>query len=131
MRTVESIGQTPTFWNRDVIFVANLMGLFFGNEEETRMLAETVGELDSYGGRLLPMLELVYRGGSRNHLVLEREPDPDLVRYFGEVGLSLPGHSVLSHSDYLELGNETEQGSSLVEQLEGLEPRRLDGYVTD
>lgn len=131
MRIIDTIGQSPTFWDRDVIFVANLMGLFFGNEEETRMLADEVGEVDSYGGRLLPMLDLVYRGPGRNHLVLERAPDPALIHYFEECDLSLPDYSVLTHADYLDLGESHGEAGEIVGRVRDLAPARLDGYVTD
>ena len=52
VRVVESRARLPGFWNRNTVFVANLLGLFFENEEQTRMLASEVGEMDSYGGRV-------------------------------------------------------------------------------
>lgn len=136
-KVVNTIGRSPEFWDRNVVFVANLMGLFFGNEEETQMLADAVGEVDSYGGRLLPMLDLVYRGSGKNHLVLEREPESSLAEYFLESGLTLPEVSILSHSDYLEWG-ESHEDHKFEEEVDSI-PRKirehsashLDGYVTD
>ncbi|MDF1861321.1 MAG: ATP-grasp domain-containing protein [Verrucomicrobiales bacterium] len=135
-RVVEAIGKTPGYWDRNVIFVANLMGLFFGNEEETQMLAAEVGEIDSYGGRLLPILNLLYGGKEKNLLVLEHSPDAALTDYFGEIaGLSLPEIAILPHSDYLTLGNRLERGENLQHEASRLicdhEVQCLDGYVTD
>lgn len=134
---IEAPGQLPEFWDRRAVFVANLLGLFFGNEAQTQCLADEVGEVDSYGGRLVPIIDLLYRGGvGENLLVLERAPDASLCRYFEEVaGLSLPNQWILTHRDYLEIGQAVARGESLEERLPA--PIRehaapwLDGYVTD
>lgn len=131
-----TIGTTPRFWDRNVTFVANLLGLFFGNEEETRMLAREVGEVDSYGGRLLPILNLLYAGSDLNLLVLERAPDPFLSEYFeSRAGLSLPEVAILSHREYLELGNDLAQSGvsshPVIEKIGSHATTRVDGYVTD
>lgn len=137
IKVVDTIGKPPQFWDRNVVFVANLMGLFFENEEETQMLADAVGEVDSYGGRLLPMLDLVYRGDGRNHLILERGPDPALSGYFLESGLTLPETSILPHREYLKWG-EKMGDEKLANGSAGIFGRiaehpasYLDGYVTD
>ncbi|MCB1089114.1 MAG: hypothetical protein KDM63_18910, partial [Verrucomicrobiae bacterium] len=70
---IASPGTLPPFWDRNAVFIANLLGLFFGNEEETRLLSEEVGEVDSYGGRLIPIIDLLFAGPGKNLLVLERE----------------------------------------------------------
>lgn len=127
-------GVLPPFWDRNAVFVANLLGLFFGNEEETRLLAEEVGEVDSYGGRLIPIIDLLFAGGGRNLLVLEREPDASLCRYFEEVaGLSLPEWLVLPHGDYVEWGRSLNGGSESAawHRIAGHPAGWMDGYVTD
>ena len=58
-------------WDRRVIFVANLLGLFFGNEKETGELMDQVGPLETYGGRLVPVLDLLFRGAEDNIVILE------------------------------------------------------------
>ena len=131
MEIRSTIGEVPTFWDRNVIFIANLLGLFFGNEEETRMLADEVGEVDSYGGRLLSMLDLVYRGNGENHLALERSPDEALVEYFRSCGLSLPGFSVLTHGEYVRLGPGGDAEHPFLDLIRELDAEALDGYVTD
>ena len=74
-RFIDTHGQLPLLWPRRVIFFANLLALFFGNEEQTRVLCKEVGELDSYSGRLIPVLNLLF-SGTDNVLVVERLPDP-------------------------------------------------------
>lgn len=153
-RVIDTTGAAPVFWDRDAVFVANLLAMFFGNREQTRMLAEEVGEVDSYGGRLLPILDLLFAGPGENLLVLEREPEPALRRYFAEVaGLSLPQVAVLSHRDYRAIGDwlggtgEGEEAGlgagaggiagldrGAAEALAGLRNHTapwVDGYVTD
>lgn len=131
-------GRLPAFFDRSVVFFANLLGLFFGNEAETRLLAEEVGELDSYGGRLIPLIDLIFRRGG-NTLVLEREPDPRLCQYFAQdLRLSLPRVEVLSHKDYLALGEALRAGrlderltAALRRIMGGSDAAWVDGYVTD
>ena len=74
-------GDLPKGWERDVVFFANILSLFYGNQSETKVLREKVGTLESYGGRLVPILNLLY-SGSNNLLVLERAPDRELMHYF-------------------------------------------------
>ncbi|MEM9478241.1 MAG: hypothetical protein AAGA58_01125 [Verrucomicrobiota bacterium] len=121
------------FWaDRNAIFVANILNLFFGNEEETQMLREEVGELPSYGGRLIPMLDLVYAGPEKNLLVLERAPDPALIDYFGEtMELSLPDFVIGPHPELLEFADSGRKDYSWIERMEQHAAHRLDGYVTD
>lgn len=124
-------GVLPAFWDRQVVFVANLLGLFFGNEDGTRALAREVGEVDSYGGRLLPILNLLFKGGE-NLLILERAPDQALADYFGStLGLSLPTVEVLPHQEYLTLRHQSLRRHPLFLHLQQHPARWLDGYVTD
>ena len=126
----------PHFDDRNVIFIANLLALFFGNEKETQALRNEVGEIDSYGGRLIPILDLLFRGGGKNSLLLEREPAPSLLGYFsGELGLSIPDIEVLRHDDYLNFldtaRNSDSADDSRLQRWESLQAGWLDGYVTD
>ncbi len=130
------IGQQPSYWNRNVAFIANLLGMFFGNAEETRMLEDTVGEVDSYGGRLLPILNLIFAGDGNNLLALERAPDDYLAEFFAETaGLSLPDVAILPHRDYVRIGHgevpENEDVAQLLADVADLPVSHLDGYVTD
>jgi hypothetical protein len=130
-------GHLPPFWDRNATFVANLLGLFFGNEEKTRLLAEEVGEVDSYGGRLVPVLELIFAGPKSNLLVLERAPDPALCHYFKDtLGLSLPEIITLPHHEYLDWGRRLAAGCPplghpTLQQLASHHAPWIDGYVTD
>lgn len=140
---IDTQGRLPPLWPRPAIFFANLLSLFFGNADQTRVLSDEVGELDSYSNRLIPILNLLFAGPD-NVLVVEREPDPDLCRYFDDqLGLSLPTICVLPHGDYLELGRKLNEdpASTLAELLtpghplaiavDRLSNHCLDGYVTD
>jgi len=136
VEVVAAPGLLPRFWDRQAVFVANLLALFFGNEEQTRQLAEEIGEVDSYGGRLIPVLDLIYAGSDSNLLLLEREPDAALCRYFEETaGLSLPDRLILSHEDYLEIGRALAEDrpceSPAIEALASHPAEWIDGYVTD
>lgn len=118
------------------MFFANLLGLFFGNRVETDCLAKEVGEVDSYGGRLIPILNLLF-GGEENVLVLELGPDQALCAYFSEcLGLRLPRLEILSHHRYSAIGvgleGDDEVAEAALRQLGGAGPAEwVDGYVTD
>ncbi len=128
----------PPLRNRRAAFVANLLSLFYGNEEETALLKREVGSLESYGGRLIPILDLLY-GGGPSELILETTPDATLLRYFSQtLGLKLPGIHTLPHDDYLRIGNRLASGHTQLEQLSKLPDwlrtrhlQSIDGYVTD
>ncbi len=135
IKVIAKPGHLPEFWDRHAVFFANLLALFFGNEAETEKLAQEVGEIDSYGGRLIPILNLIFRGGN-SLLVLEREPDKHLCRYLEEgLGLQIPEMITLDHPDYVEIGRALSAGkdcSHTLLALLGEHPSRwVDGYVTD
>lgn len=133
---VDTNGRLPPMWPRQVTFFANLLALFFGNEEQTRSLAEEVGEIDSYSARLIPILNLLYRH-PENLLVLERDPDPVLCRYLeDDLGLSLPQLSVMQHSEYVALGqalaeSDADEASRFLTEVTRHPSQWIDGYVTD
>ena len=136
-RVVNTQGFTPDLWSdRSSIFFANLLSMFFGNEQQTRLLAQQILGAETYGGRVVPMLGLLFKGGD-NVLVLERQPDARLWRYFDEeLELSLPSIRILSHREYLALGRALADGDSEVatpwmEELRGEVAAFLDGFVTD
>lgn len=135
-RFVDTDGELPPLWPRSVTFFANLLALFYGNEEKTRSLAAEVGEIDSYGARLIPILNLLFRGPN-NVLVLEREPDETLCRYLqDDLKLSLPQMTVTRHRDYETLKDYLRQGSQediarILKEAGQHSDNWLDGYVTD
>ena len=90
IRVDYSPGRLPIFWDRSVVFFANLLALFYGNEGATQELAARVGGIETYGGRLCPLINLLF-AGSENLLVLESQPDECLLDYFSQqLGLDLP-----------------------------------------
>ena len=61
---VQTQGYTPRRWReQSAIFIANLLALFFGNEEQTSLLEHEISSADSYGARLLPIMGLLFGGG--------------------------------------------------------------------
>lgn len=134
---VHTHGYTPRLWrDQGAIFIANLLAMFFGNEDQTRLLEQEISGADSYGARLLPLMGLLFRG-KRNVLVLEREPDPDLRDYFkDDLGLSLPDLHILPHADYVMLSRALREGGplpreELVRAWREHPADALDGFVTD
>jgi len=129
-------GGLPVLWDRRVIFVANLLGLFFGNEKETGELMDQVGPLETYGGRLVPVLDLLFRGAEDNIVILEREPDENLLGYFSrELGMRLPQVRLLSHGSYQNLRKDDPRKdpelAGLIDELMEHDDAWLDGFVTD
>jgi hypothetical protein len=92
-------GKLPRFGDQSVIFFANLLALFYGNEGATQELEAKVGGIDTYGGRLCPLLNLLFTG-PHNLLVLEAAPDETLLHYFDELGLDLPEVVIVHHNRY-------------------------------
>lgn len=136
IRFVDTHGELPPLWPQSVTFFANLLALFYGNEEQTDSLSAEVGEIDSYGARLIPILNLLFQGPN-NLLVLEREPDDLLCKYLqDDLKLSLPQMTVMKHRDYLSLGQQLKQENNneaqkFLEVLSQYANECLDGYVTD
>ena len=129
-------GQLPPFWeDRRAVFFANLLSLFFGNEEEANALKREVGRLSSYGGRLLPIINTLFRGDN-NLLVVDQAPNEALSNYFVEsLGLDLPDVEVLPFDDYQtfveHLRDETVYDHGVMERI-ALHPAEwIDGFVTD
>lgn len=133
-QVITTRGYTPGCGeNRSVIFVVNLLSLFFGNRDGVRLLENEITCVDSYGGRLLPILGLIFRGG-QNVIVLERLPDPDLTELFLALGLELPEIEILTRHELTELGRQLVSGLTrhpLLDRLRGKHADTLDGYVTD
>ena len=124
------LGQMPSGWDREVIFFANLRSIFYNNRSQTQVLSERVKGLESYGGRLIPILNLLFRGDN-NLLVLEAPPAESLVAYFEhDLALSLPSLQILPHADYQALVKNPAD-SSVAALLKNHPARWLDGFVTD
>ena len=132
-------GKLPPFWSdRSVVFIANLLALFFGNKAQTELLFQEIKGAASYGGRLIPVLDLIFRNRD-NLLVLERAPEPGLLEYFrGELELTLPRVAILPHSEYCHLADHVKPGSEsedaafpALAEMRSHPALWLDGFVTD
>ncbi|VAW11913.1 hypothetical protein MNBD_BACTEROID05-453, partial [hydrothermal vent metagenome] len=138
MQTVpvkKTLGQLSQPWDRSVIFFANILSLFFGNELQTDVLKGKVGVLQTYGSRLIPLINLIF-AGSKNLLVLENEPDKSLLEYFqNDLGLKLPEIKVISHALFISIQNKnheyTPEALEILKYLELFDVEWVDGYVTD
>lgn len=135
-KTIRCIGKLPPFWDRSIIFFSNLQSIFYDNEEEAKHLLAGISGATGYGGRVLCVLNLLYRK-SPNMVLLEAKPDEGLTRYLShDLGLSLPDFAVLDHEDYRELASLGSGVKSAKAQgtLKGLKKHSaawVDGFVTD
>ena len=129
-------GQLPEFWNRNVIFFANTLSIFYGNIDGLNELKQQINGVDTYGGRLIPIINILFRGDN-NLLVLERPPDKTLLRYFEEdLNLTLPNITVLSHSVYDTLLNQVDklihdEISPTLTMIHQHNATWVDGFVSD
>jgi hypothetical protein len=116
-------GSLPPPRPGNVAYFANLSCLFFDNEELTDELRAKVQTLTSYGGRLLPVISLLW-SGDQNLLAIERRPLPLIHDYFGnELGLSLP--RLATYDPHAEISPELEEAIRATPDVS------LDGFVTD
>jgi hypothetical protein len=125
----------PAGWDRRVLFIANLLSLFYGNEQQTEVLRQTVGAIETYGNRLLPILGLIFHGRP-NLLITERLPDPALLRYLSdELGLDVPELEILPHQQYLALSADPRSPPPAFQDTFDRWTRHpadwVDGFVTD
>lgn len=120
-------GKLPVTSDRAVVFFANLGSLFFGNRMAAAALQQMLsGTLNSYGGRLAPVLDLLFR--DKNHkgnlLVVDRLPDPDLLAYQGGIlGLEIP--------EIVAAGDGGYESEEMIETVRSHPAGWLDGFVTD
>jgi hypothetical protein len=136
-QVVRTQGHTPQLWRgQSVIYFANVQAGFFDNEALSEQLNQEISGADSYGGRLIPLMGLLFQGGT-NLLVLERAPDATLSAYFeNTLGLQLPEVHLLSHKEYLHLKAALRHGkletwSARLNVWRDHPASALDGYVTD
>ncbi len=129
-------GQLPAFWNRSVIFFANTQSIFFDNHGGLKRLKQQITGVETYGGRLVPIINLIFKGDT-NLLVLERPPDQSLMRYFEkDLGLSLPNIAILSHTVYDSLFNQSDrlvhnEISQTLATIHQHDATWVDGFVSD
>ncbi len=130
-------GGLPAFSNRSVVFFANLMSMFFGNTEQMKQLKKEVSGADTYGGRLLPIIDILFKGG-RNLLILEKEPNESILKYQREVlDLSLPDYMTFPRELYELIGSDNisthigKQMENLILKMSSHPAKWVDGFVTD
>lgn len=128
-------GELPPFWDRSVLFFCNLRSIFYENDAEAAELVRRITGAQSYGGRVVPILNLLFRRGP-NKTLLEAVPESNLLDYLsGDLGLSLPAFEVMDHRRYQDLGAKTRNKNgardSVVEGLKKHPAEWIDGYVTD
>ncbi len=132
----ERTGQLPDFWDRSIIFFANVLSLFFGNYGEIENLKQEIEGVETYGGRLIPIIDILFKG-ENNLLVLEKPPDEMLMCYFREVlDLSLPEIVIVPHSDYSTILPNVDKmnGEEINESLSSIcqhDAAWIDGFVSD
>jgi len=129
-------GELPPFWKtRRAVFFANLLALFFGNEEEAEELKREVGRIASYGGRLMPIINTLFQGGN-NLLVVDQAPNEALAIYFRDtLGLELPEVEELPFDSYQQFIERLREDRAFnhdgMERI-ALHPAEwVDGFVTD
>ena len=129
-------GQLPDFWDRSIVFFANVLSIFFENSDEIENLKQQIHGMETYGGRLIPIIDILFKG-QNNLLVLEKAPDETLIKYFqDELGLSLPDIVIVPHSVYttvlpeIDKMNKNEIGSALTSICQH-NASWIDGFVSD
>lgn len=130
-------GELPAFWDRSVVFFANLMSMFFGNTEQMNQLKREVSGANTYGGRLIPIIDILFQGG-RNLLALEKEPNESILNYHqGILGLSLPDFVVIPRQIYEAVSQDSRADFNLKEvdnlacKMSSHPAKWTDGFVTD
>ncbi len=126
-------GKLPKFWDRSVVFFVNLKSLFFGNEAKLNHLQEAVHGVKTYGGRLLPIINIVYKS-QENLLVLANEPSRSIRKYFSkDLKLQLPHVELLSYEDFYSVDKDRVSNNArlFAEKVSRHPAGSVDGFVTD
>ncbi len=130
------LGELLPFWDRNVIFFSNIHSIFYDNVEGSKELIQGIAGAATYGGRVLSILNLLFRGRP-NLILLETAPDESLTHYFSSVlGLSLPDYAILDHHGYRTLALTGGRKGRLkshpsYEKLRQHPAPWVDGFVTD
>ena len=129
-------GKLPPFWDRNVLFFCNLQSVFFENQAAADDLIQQIFGAQSYGGRVISILNLLFKNGP-NKILLESAPEPHLLDYLSsDLQLSLPTFEVLDHRAYQALHEKLKVKDpsavdSSVEDLKNHPAEWVDGFVTD
>lgn len=128
--------QPPPFWNRRVLFFSNLHSIFYGNVEATRQLMDEITGAHTYGGRVIAILDLLFRLRP-NLMLLEVPPHPSLIHHLAHsLGISIPKHEILDARGYAAIAS-AKSSSGLTHENPLLKTLRehpaewVDGFVTD
>ncbi len=130
-------GRLPAFWDRSVVFFANLKSMFFGNIQQLSKLESEVSGVNTYGGRLITVVDTLFYGRP-NLLVLEKAPNRSILTYLKDtLKLSLPEILIVDANVYSSITTKT-GGKELKYNLDCAKERIsshpagwIDGYVTD
>ena len=127
-------GKLPQFWDHSVIFFANLESLFFGNNSKLNQLKNEVAGVNTYGGRLLPIINILFKN-KNNLLILEKTPCPSIQKYLSEdLGLELPQIEIFSHEIFNSVNTENDLNDDVklfTEKISNHNASFVDGFVTD
>ncbi len=129
-------GKLPIFWDREVVYFANLQSLFYDNLEQTKILVKDIQGVPTYGGRLVSILNLLFFN-KKNLIFLESSPNKALLEYMEDkLELSLPEIEILPRKHYVTLKektltNNSEDHEPVLERIRQHSAGWLDGYVTD
>ncbi len=127
-------GKLPDFWNHSVIFFANLESLFFGNKSKLEQLKNEVSGVNTYGGRLLPIINILFKN-KNNLLILEEMPSQSIQNYLSsDLGLDLPKVEIFTPSIFESVNTNTKPNDEITNFTEKLSNHNadiVDGFVTD
>jgi hypothetical protein len=129
-------GELPAFWDRNVLFFSNIHSIFYDNVEESKQLIQEISGATTYGGRVLSILDLLFRGRP-NLILLEARPNQPLMEYHaGVLGLSLPDFEILGRGEYAGLASSLSQAAPAGTHrsygcLRSHPAAWVDGFVTD
>ncbi len=134
VETKIALGELPPFWDCGVLFFSNIHSIFYDNVEGSKELIEAIAGATTYGGRVLSILDLLFRRGP-NLILLEAKPDEILCRYLSDtLGLRLPEHAILSRHGYQTLPSVlsvTAPAETALATLRDHPAPWVDGFVTD
>jgi len=125
-----SLNKLPRFWDRQVLFLSNIFSLFFKNHAQIEALHRKVGSLETYGGRMLPIMDLLFRR-KKNLLLLDKPPVKPLMTYFESLGLTIPDIQIIPKDFFRAFSQKDEDALAFLEKCKQHPADYMTGYVTD
>ena len=127
--------ERPPSWDRRALFFSNIHSIFYGNVDETRQLMDEITGSHSYGGRVMSILDLLFRERP-NFILLEVAPEPSLIEYLGgQLDLSIPRYDTIDLAGYERVASamnlEAAAKTPLFRKLREHPAEWVDGFVTD